>query len=257
MKVLRVFLERLDVCKYKIILLFAFFTIAGCEKPPRSLNSANIPGKSEYSCSRAADLAAEVYKKSLLGSSGDNSEKEDVWVYKTRFSFRKDDRYRLINDYNQGYPVDGESEPKKGIRSYYRVPIHKIKEEYPEVITTGVSDRATYLVVRLECYPDKTGADLNQDQYDAITSWVDTDIGVRESRHYYYSLDEPLDKNIRNPDGTIPRIVCSYNETMQCSSQMIFSPGIQLTYKYPTEQRADWMRIRHFLINKLNMAIVE
>jgi len=273
----------------KIICIFvAIWLMRSC----MVMHDANIVAMREYNSKpRGSDVQcianarAEIERRNLPYPLIENGEivKLPVWVNNVLFEFpnqdwRADDwGWGLIydNETNWAKYINGVKYSEPGIKAHSRIDIPRIKEKYPDVLTTKPAQEATFLVTRVVCRPDfkKDPSLANMSTTEFMRETIHyrpisykanelTDIKLNEYASNVSKKGEllraiyaPTDPSIRLPDGTPFVFSCGYTLLKSCDVSYILRQGITVHYSYPVEQLADWQRIHNFITQSLEAAI--
>ncbi|MCS3841582.1 hypothetical protein HNR03_006219 [Pseudomonas sp. JAI111] len=253
--------ERLHAYNFKIWITVGIITSAlallAC-KPSEHKNSAEITGTQQNICMDDA-LAATKNKYNMSYDqlvSRDKSARHS-FVGAVEFKSLITEGLALENIYPDNTLRDGSKVARPGIMVAVRVPMRNIKENYPDVILSELSHQPTSLVVILTCRPDLKFSPRAALTASNIYPISNRELGVYESRKNGEVISIPIDDKTRYPDGTIVSVNCEEKLTKICDSSFVIVPGVFVQYRYPIEQRADWERIKDFVVSELNASMTD
>lgn len=241
------------------------------------------PHGSDVQC--IANARAEIERRKLPYPVVENGEivKLPVWVNNVLFEFpnqdwRSDDwGWGLIydNETNWAKYINGVKYSEPGIKAYSRIDIPRMKEKYPEVLTTKPAQEATFLVTRVVCRPEfkkdpslaniSTAEFMRQSVEYRPASYKANELANIKLNEYadiissngklLEAIYTPTDPSIRLPDDTPFVFSCNYSLLKSCDVSYSLRDGITVYYSYPVEQLADWQRIHNFITQSLEAAI--
>lgn len=231
-------------------------TLVACGKSEHKDNAETM-GAQQNTCMTDA-LVATKYKYNMSYDQliGRDKINRHAFIGTVEFKSLKTEKWALENIYPDNTLKDGSKIARPGIMAAARVPMRTIKEIYPDVILTEVSNQPTSLVVMVTCRPDLTAAPRSRSEPSTTYTTLNRELGVYESKKNGEVISIPIDDGDRYPDGTVVALNCEENLTKICSSTFVLVPGVFVEYRYPVEQRADWKRIKNFVVSSLNASMI-
>ncbi|VVN18464.1 hypothetical protein PS645_04174 [Pseudomonas fluorescens] len=251
-----------------LTLIFAWLVLL-TNKPnyPDRADRVDHPKFDEALCMEAA--REEIYRRHYSYDDQANS-KTDRWIYKTHFKFLDNDMdglgFSMPGNYKVGNIYSKYAGYIPGIVTWGRKSTQVIIQKAPGLLTSQLAIEPTYVAIKLRCQPDRllaTNTPYNRaslfhldrpDNDPTIT--INRQLGIRQVDESFDTSFMPLDKSLRNPDGSELVVQCHKSGRRHCWNSFLFRDGVWVIYRFPTEQLADWKKIHDLVLSNLESAII-
>jgi hypothetical protein len=237
---------------------------------PSYPNRADRVDHPTFNEARCMEAAREEINRQHYSYDDQANSKIDRWIYKTHFRFLNSDAdgigFSMPGNYEVGNVYSRYAGNIPGIVTWGRKSTQVIIEKAPGVIVSQLAKEPTYVTVKLDCRPDSTLATherynraslfhLDRPDNDS-TITISTQLGIRQVDERFDTSFMPLDKSLRNPDGSELVVHCNKSGRRDCWNSFLFRDGVWVVYSFPIEQLADWKKIHELLVSNLESAIV-